>query len=344
MCRKLVFLIAVLGLVSTAWADDWNVPEWRGDQGSTYSQWTFDEDYPGPEVGYPRNDAPDVSWFVPHPEKVDPGNYLERAEEEGWIQTWWEPGGWVDDSSYYADNFAMNLWAGDPTWAPTYMGRTGVLTNLDPGISFDIFNFTHDPEWEPQELKYIQVQVTWQSMDPFTLATPSGYEVELFGAAVPEWSDVTGWQDPDGGWEEMWEVPPGDLIEVWEVWWEPGYWEEGFWEADTWLAGGIGWGNPEGYWAFAGWQFGEWDGFIGAFAPEEPLDAIVENSLQGDGWMHTKYYFETGPNPSVEFIGIFWEGAVAVDQVVIDTICIPEPITMSLLGLGGLLLIRRRKR
>ena len=353
MCRKLVFLIAVLGLVSTAWADDWNVPEWRNAPGSTYSQWTYDAPAPQPTgYSFPSSDAPEVSWIVPHPEKVDPGNFLDRAEEEGWIQTWWEDTTWVDDSSLYEDNFAMQIWGGEPTWVATYVTpggtRTGVLKNID-GFSFDLYNFSHDPSWEPQPWKYMQIQITWQSMDPFTLAYPSGYELEYFGDAPPEWSDITGWQDPPGGWDEMWDVPLGDLEEIWYQWWEPDWsgWEEGEWleEPGFWMGSGIGWGNEEGYWAFAGWQFGRWDGFIGAFLDDEqPLDAMIENAVQGDGWMHTKFYFEVEPNPDEEFFGVFWEGAVAIDQVVIDTICIPEPITMSLLGLGGLLLIRRRKR
>ena len=37
-------------------------------------------------------------------------------------------------------------------------------------------------------------------------------------------------------------------------------------------------------------------------------------------------------------------GDVFVDQLVVDTICIPEPATMSLLALGGLALLRRKRR
>ena len=46
------------------------------------------------------------------------------------------------------------------------------------------------------------------------------------------------------------------------------------------------------------------------------------------------------PNPAFEIVRI--DGAVMVDEIVIDTICIPEPASLALLGLGGLALMRRR--
>ena len=33
-----------------------------------------------------------------------------------------------------------------------------------------------------------------------------------------------------------------------------------------------------------------------------------------------------------------------VDEIVVDTLCVPEPMTLILLGLGSLVLLRRRRK
>ncbi len=52
------------------------------------------------------------------------------------------------------------------------------------------------------------------------------------------------------------------------------------------------------------------------------------------------------PNPSSESFTIWagYEGGTLslISEVVVDTICVPEPATICLLGLGGLLLRKRR--
>lgn len=57
-------------------------------------------------------------------------------------------------------------------------------------------------------------------------------------------------------------------------------------------------------------------------------------------WYHTTYLFEVRPNPVFE--NIYISGSIMVDELVIDTICIPEPATLALLGLGSLVFLKRR--
>lgn len=60
-----------------------------------------------------------------------------------------------------------------------------------------------------------------------------------------------------------------------------------------------------------------------------------------NGWHHSTYQMFIYPNPSHETIRV--AGEIRVDDVIIETICIPEPISLLLLGVGGLWTLRRRR-
>jgi hypothetical protein len=60
----------------------------------------------------------------------------------------------------------------------------------------------------------------------------------------------------------------------------------------------------------------------------------------GANWWHSTYNIRIYPNPNFETIRI--DGTIMVDQVVIDTICIPEPASLVTLAMGVLILLRRR--
>lgn len=72
-----------------------------------------------------------------------------------------------------------------------------------------------------------------------------------------------------------------------------------------------------------------------------PLHVVEELPLPF-GWFHTTYAWEIYPNPPDEFFVI--SGNINVDELVIDTWCIPEPtgLVLACLG-GGLLLVLRRR-
>lgn len=86
--------------------------------------------------------------------------------------------------------------------------------------------------------------------------------------------------------------------------------------------------------------------------PNEPVVGVapfmsmeifhMEGRDLGDGWLRTPFKINIWPNPIEEWITI--RGDIMVDQLVIDTHCIPEPATLALLGIGALITLTRRRR
>jgi hypothetical protein len=78
-------------------------------------------------------------------------------------------------------------------------------------------------------------------------------------------------------------------------------------------------------------------------APVDP-PVLIDEVDHLDGWYTSTYEWFIRPNPPFEefTIGFDTGGGILVDELVIDTWCIPEPATMGLLLVGGLLTLRRR--
>jgi len=70
----------------------------------------------------------------------------------------------------------------------------------------------------------------------------------------------------------------------------------------------------------------------------------------GDGWTHSTYEMVLQPNPVEETVFLTGGGFAAsylyVDQVIIDTRCVPEPSTVIMLAMGalGILTLGHRRR
>ncbi len=61
-----------------------------------------------------------------------------------------------------------------------------------------------------------------------------------------------------------------------------------------------------------------------------------------DSWVHSTYQIVLPYNPPHETIAI--DGRIKVDQLVIATRCIPEPASLSLLAIGAMAMLRRKRR
>ena len=62
----------------------------------------------------------------------------------------------------------------------------------------------------------------------------------------------------------------------------------------------------------------------------------------GEFWHHKTYLYSIIPNPAIE--AVYISGSIMVDELVIDTICIPEPATLGVLLAGAVLVLTRKTR
>ena len=111
------------------------------------------------------------------------------------------------------------------------------------------------------------------------------------------------------------------------------------------------------YWPDDGGVEAWLDGSLDMWVGFDPYNTDIRFPVQGDnggiwideewngGWLTEVYEWVLSPNPAWEEFFLGFEAAPAyVDQVVIDTMCVPEPGVLSLLVVGGVALLRRRKR
>jgi hypothetical protein len=89
------------------------------------------------------------------------------------------------------------------------------------------------------------------------------------------------------------------------------------------------------------------------FLPDEPVVGITSyplfesmnmsrQDILVDDWTHSLFLIDLYPNPQKEWITI--KGDILVDRLSIETICIPEPTAIVMLGLGLMVLTRKRRK
>ena len=181
---------------------------------------------------------------------------------------------------------------------------------------------------------------THQSWQFDTHANPSAPTTDdnPFGEAVYEASDPVMWHAAFQGRSGVWEYNYGSLVDFWvpnelhpeltkEVWFQATYWTDtgGQISEDSWI-----FPDPAGDVTFA---------------------RVSREAVEGEAdWYHDTWMGTIIPQPlSEEFTiffddGLFGDATVYVDQVDIDTRCVPIPCTVLLLGSGliGFVGIRRR--
>lgn len=78
--------------------------------------------------------------------------------------------------------------------------------------------------------------------------------------------------------------------------------------------------------------------------PKQTSVTLIDEQVQPDGYTYAAYSIIIEPNPFCEKIIIRpYLCGTFIDSLIIDTICVPEPASLSILALGGLFLLKRKK-
>ncbi|MHC5061249.1 MAG: PEP-CTERM sorting domain-containing protein [Planctomycetota bacterium] len=320
MMNKLIVLVLAIAITAPALADDFSPAPFRGEPGSMFMEWTYETAPPVTGRNGDLWDGSDNNSFEPHPDKGDPVDWSVPYSYTSPTGPYYVPAG-LDYTGVYG---CMMEAAGptdfsDPcmpygvptstTWydqlggLPDGSTRQGVLGGFAGG-SWEMRNFISE---SPGKDFYIQI----------TYTTGTGDGTTNFSGFI-------------GGF---------GVVELPEEEWYMQSWASGM---DTWLDDPC---DPCSVMMYS-WGSGEelvTENFFGEFG--EDLEFVpVEQTILGDGFVQAVFEYTAPMNPTTEFVGFIPEVPIFLDQIIFETLCyVPEPATMALLGLGSLLMIRRKR-
>jgi hypothetical protein len=174
------------------------------------------------------------------------------------------------------------------------------------------------------------------------------------GTTSQQWSftqDDAAPPQPDAGWDNEFGTPQLSVYN--SVWSDNIDGHQGAWTFSSFGSGVLVDipNNPVSQPVKEIWVELTWEAAASSFIPDQPIIGVwadnFEKQLMGEqqldnNWKASLYKITIWPNPSAEQITI--NGDICLDQVIVDTICIPEPATFGLLIGGALMAIRRRRK
>ncbi len=213
------------------------------------------------------------------------------------------------------------LLLGISTASAGIINDTAPLWRGDPGSTYQAWGF--DNGNSPADLDV--------DANPFGTPTASILGVDPpFGPPdfVPP---NTYWKDIDNGHQGVWHVhnEPGDLLRFYVPNNPVPNPQKKIWFQMTYYASGETGAEPEYF----------------TFPDNVSISLISKTQLDEHYYYHAIWEVIIEPNPDEEWITVQpRDCTLYCDEVVIDTICIPEPTAIVLLGLGGLLFCLGRFR